>query len=140
MGKFMFADIPGNRFCIQQELASGATNTAQELCYFVPDKDIKLLGAYLAVEAAMTGAATNYPSFYIKNRGTAGAGTTEMAVLDFSSTAVAIGSGDMGAFTNNATAASLLASSGEVISIGVAVDGTGKAYPKSHVTVWFEYQ
>lgn len=63
-------------------LASVATNTDQEIASFVAPHDMKLEAAYIAFIAAMTGAAANYLKFSIVNKGTDGAGTTEMAAME----------------------------------------------------------
>lgn len=121
-------------------LASGATNTNQELASFVAGEDMKLRAAYIAFIAAFTGAATNYPKFSIVNKGTDGTGTTEMAALEFSTTGVTAGAGAPKAFTLSATAANLLISAGEIVSIKVAQQASGEAYPIGYPSAHFSLQ
>jgi len=111
-------------------LASGATNTDQEVARFVAPHDMKLAAAYALFIAALTGADTQNIKFTIVNLGTAGVGTTEMAALDFEGTAIAIAAMAPKAFTLEATTvANLLISAGEAISVKAVHQGTGQAYP-----------
>lgn len=132
MGKSLLADrMAGFKLpAYLGALASGATNTDQEIARFVAPHDMKLAAAYGVFIAALTGAATNYIKFSIVNLGTAGSGTTEMAALDFLSTAITVAAMAPKAFTLEATTvANLLISAGEVVSIKAAHQGTGVAYP-----------
>lgn len=139
MGKFLAADAPGLVISHYFEAgASGATNTDQTLGYFVAPKDLRVKGAKLVFEAALTGAANNYPKFSIVNLGTAGAGTAEIAALAFSSTAVEAGSCAPVAMTVDTDYDEV--SEGEVIVLKVAQQGNGKAYPAFHGTMWYEFQ
>jgi len=141
MGKTLFADIPGNRFSVALEAAaSGATNTAQSIGYFVAPANIKLEQVLGAFEAAWTGQATNFQTTSVVNLGTSGAGTTAMASLAWSSTDIAVGSGAVKEIPLSSTPANLLASSGEVIIYKIAAASSGQAYPKHHVTLEFSYQ
>jgi len=112
-------------------LASGATNTAQEVARFVAPHAMKLAAAYAIFIAALTGAATNYVSIWIRNKGTDGAGTTEMATLAFSSTAVVAPADGPKALTiETTTVANLLVAAGEVVSVKIGTGGgSGAAYP-----------
>lgn len=142
MGKTHFADIPDNVFAAYiGSAASGATNTAQTIGWFLAPADCKLESAYIvASAAAWTGAATNYQNLRVINKGTAGAGTTEMALLSVSSTAITVGSGAALAITPSSTAANLLASSGDVICYTIAQSGDGQVYPIHHVHLLFSFQ
>ncbi len=145
MGKSLHADRVGGASGLKipvdlPALASGATNTDQEIASFVAGEDMKLRAAYIAFIAALTGAATNYPKFSIVNKGTDGTGTTEMASLSFSSTAVTAGASAPKAFTLSATAANLLISAGEIVAINVTQQGSGKAYPIGYPSAHFSLQ
>jgi len=139
MGKRLAGDIPGLEFAHYFEAgASGATNTDQTLGYFVAPADIRVKGAKLVFEAALTGAATNYPKFSIVNLGTAGAGTVAAAALAFSSTAVLAGSEAPVAMTVDTDYDEV--SKGEVMALKVAQQASGKVYPAFHGTMWYEFQ
>ncbi len=138
MGKCKASDIPGLEFSAAMEAAaSGATNTDQEVGYFTAPFDLKLTGAYLAMEAAMTGAATNYPKISLVNRSNSDA---EMAAIEFNATGITCAAKGSVAMTISTTAADLLADKGDVISLVIAQQGSGKAYPISHPTLYFERQ
>lgn len=139
MGKRIAADIPGLEFAHYFEAgASGATNTDQVLGYFVAPADIKVKSAHLVFEAALTGAATNYPLFKIVNLGTVGAGTDAVASLAFSSTAVTAGSCAPAEMAVGEDYEDV--SEGEVLALAVAQQASGKVYPQFHGTMVYEYQ
>lgn len=121
-------------------LASGATNTNQEIASFVAGEDMKLRAAYIAFIAAMTGAATNFPTFSLVNKGTDGTGTTEMAALAFDASTVTAGANAPKALTLSATAANLLISAGEIVSIKVLQGASGKVYPVGYPSAHFSLQ
>lgn len=139
MGKFLGADQPGLVISNYFEAgASGATNTDQTLGYFVAPKDIRIKEVNLVFEAALTGAATNYPLFTLTNLGTAGAGTTAVASLAFSSTGVTAGSCAPVAMTVDASADEV--SENEVLVLRVTQQASGKVYPAFHGTMAYEFQ
>lgn len=145
MAKTLHGDIMGGAGGFKMNvplpaLASGATNTDQEIAAFVAGEDMKLRAAYIAFIAALTGAATNYPKFSIVNKGTDGTGTIEMAALEFSSTGITAGAGAPKAFTLSATAANLLISAGEIVAIKVAQQASGKVYPVAYPSAHFSLQ
>jgi len=138
MGKKLASDIPGLEFgMVLEGAASGATNTDQEVGYFVAPFDLKITGAYISFKSAFTGAATNYPKMSLINRSNSDA---EMAALSFSSTGVKCGAKDSVAMNLSDTAANLLASKGDVITYNIAQQGNGKAYPANYCTLIFERQ
>lgn len=138
MGKELCSDIPGLEFSAALEAAaSGATNTTVENGYFVAPFALKLKGAYLAMEEAATGAATNYFKVALINRSNTDA---EMAAITFNATSVTCAAKGSVAMTVSATAASLLASKGDVITLNTTQAGTGKVYPKMHPILYFERQ
>ncbi len=142
MGKTLFADrMAGFKLPINLAvLASGATNTTQEIASFVAPHDMKLAAAFIALIAALTGAATNHISFNVYNKGTAGTGTTLMATLAFSSTAVTTAAGAPKALTLSATAANMLLSEGEIVSIQALPVASGQVYPICYPSVHFTLQ
>lgn len=82
---------------------------------------------YLA-NAAYTGAATNYRSFQVRNKGQAGTGTTVVAQLD-GINAVNLAAFDEAAITLSGTAANLVVNDGDVLSSYSLHVGTGLADP-----------
>lgn len=139
MGKFIGADQPGLVLAHYFEAAaSGATNTAQSLGYFVAPKDIRVKSVTMVPEAAWTGQATNYQTVSVINLGTAGAGTSPVATLAWSSTAVSAGSCAPKALTVSTTYDDV--SEGEVLLVTVVATSSGQAYPPFHVTMTYEFQ
>jgi hypothetical protein len=142
MGKFLAADRMAG-FVLPVSLgalASGATNTDQEVARFVAPHDMKLEAAFAMFISALTGAATNNIRFAINNVSTDGDGTTELAYLDFEGTAVTADVMEAVAFTLTSTAADLLISAGDAISIAAVHQGTGEAYPIGNFTAHFSLQ
>lgn len=141
MAKTLFGDrMAGFKLPINLgALASGATNTDQEIASFRAPHDMKLAAAYAVLIAALTGAATNYANFNIVNKGTAGAGTTIMAALAFTS-GVEVAAEAPKAFTLSATAANLLISEGDVIAIAALHGGAGAVYPIGNFSGHFTMQ
>ncbi|MBM3302017.1 MAG: hypothetical protein FJY85_18965 [Deltaproteobacteria bacterium] len=88
----------------------------------------------------MTGQATNFPTFSLRNIGSAGAGTVDLASLAFSSTGVTAASRAPAAMTLNTTAANLEVASGETVLFKILQTASGKVYPKVTAVGWFEYQ
>jgi hypothetical protein len=141
MGKSRGADyLSGAKFSLNfTEFASGATNTAQDLQMQMHDY-ANIASVRLRMEAAMTGAATNYPKVSLINRGTDGVGTTEIAEISFSSTGVVCASAGYVDLTLSATAADLEVDPGEILSAVIAVQGTGKAYPISQMSIGYTFR
>ncbi len=121
-------------------LASGATNDDQEVARFVAPHDMKLAAAYAVFISALTGAATNNILFSIRNVGTDGDETVDMATLDFETTAVLVDAMAPIAFTLDTTAENLLISEGEVVSIKAVHQGDGIAYPIGNFVAHFTLQ
>lgn len=86
-------------------------------------------------EADITGAATNFRTFRVVNKGTDGNGTTVVASLAFSSSGVTASDFDSKAITLSATAANLVVAEGDVLAWDETVAGTGLATPGGKVRV-----
>lgn len=140
MGKSRGADnLAGAKFPMNFEaFASGNTNTDQDVQLHVHDY-IKVEQVYLRMEAAMTGAATNFPKFSVINRGTNGVGTTEVAALNFNATSVVCASAGYVELTLSTTAANLLVTPGQILSAVIAQQASGKVYPISQVSLGYSF-
>ena len=89
MAKIIAGDIPSHTQSVLFEVASRGTNadTDSNLMFRAPN-DMKVKKAYITFKSAVTGADTHYCTVRLRNLGTAGAGTTDVATLAFSSTSV----------------------------------------------------
>jgi hypothetical protein len=140
MGKTRGADnLAGVKFPLMfTEFASGATNTNQDIQVQTPDY-IKVEAVRLRMEAAMTGAATNYPKMSLVNRGTNGVGTTEIAAISFNATSVVCASAGYVDLTLSTIAANLLLTPGEILSAVIAQQASGKVYPICQISIGFSF-
>ena len=121
--------------------ASAAATTADnEYFGFVPNLDITVTAVKWLPEEAVTGAATNYVTHKLRNLGTAGSGTTDVASLAFSTTAVTASAKVPKAITLSSTATDLDVSAGEVLEWLVDASGSGLACPKGTLHIWYKFQ
>lgn len=86
-------------------------------------------------EADITGATTNYRTFRLVNVGSDGNGTTVVASLAFSSSAVTASDFDEKTITLSATAADLVVAAGDVLKWDETVAASGLASPGGRVRV-----
>lgn len=86
-------------------------------------------------EADVTGAATNYRTFRVVNKGQDGNGTTLVASLPFSSGAVTATDFDAKAITLSGTPANLTVVAGDVLAWDETIAGTGLATPGGKIRV-----
>lgn len=143
MAKQICGEIPGlQKFSMPLEAAASAaaSTSAASVGRMTPAKAIRIKGAKFIPEAALTGAATNYCTLSLRNLGTNGAGTKDIASLAFSGTGVTAAADVAKALTLSATAADLLVAAGEVLAWHIAQAGTGMAYPKHHPVFDYEWQ
>lgn len=85
-------------------------------------------------DAAVTGAATNHKTLTVRNRGTAGAGTTATAAITFASGTNAAAF-DATSLTLDATAANRDVAADSVVTLLSAVVGTGMTLPAGTIEV-----
>ena len=86
MAKIIAGDIPSHTQSVLFEVASRGTNadTDSNLMFRAPN-DMKVKKAYVTFKSALTGADTNYCTVRVRNLGTNGSGTTDIATLAFTS-------------------------------------------------------
>lgn len=118
------------RQTLQFPIETIAAGTADELPFFLNRfrQSIKIVGAYFVTTNAITGDNTNNMTLQIRNKGTAGTGTT--AVTDVRTYNVAGGNVvamDEEAFTLSSTAANLIVAADNVLALNKAENGTGMA-------------
>lgn len=94
-------------------------------------------GAYFIPTAAATGHTTNYATLTVTNKGAAGSGTTEVAVLALTS-GVDLAAFDEKALTLSTTAASLNLAEGDIVSVAVTKAGTGLAIGQGKAGIVFK--
>ncbi len=117
--------------------ASGAAGGG---CFYVP-YDMKLNSAQLNWGAAITGTATNYFTISFFNRGSAGAGTVQWGTaIAYSSGGVTAAKATPVTVTMSSTAADLLFTAGDVLSIEITTTGTGLTCPGGTVTLNAQYR
>jgi len=100
----------------------------EEVCFLAPF-NIKIDAVYIVPTTAIADDATDYVGVAVKNKGTAGTGTTVVASRDFDA---ADGSDDVAACTDAAltlssTAANLLVDAGETLTAAVTKGGSGES-------------
>jgi len=86
MAKIIAGDIPSHTQSVLFEVASRGTNadTDSNLMFRAPN-DMKVKKAYVTFKSAITGADSNYCTVRVRNLGTNGSGTTDIATLAFTS-------------------------------------------------------
>ena len=86
MAKIIAGDIPSSEDSVLLEVASrAATDDKYSNLMFRAPHDITVKRAYVTFLSAITGAATNYCTIRVRNLGTNGSGTTDVATLAFTS-------------------------------------------------------
>lgn len=128
------ADLPGTHRLHIDVAGQATAGTVDEFAGIVVPFNCKVVGAYYTPKSVVTGAATNYFTGTVRNRGAAGAGTAQPASLAFSN-GVNAPAFQATALTLSATAADLNLSAGDVLTVEKLVTGTGLAMPAGRVTV-----
>lgn len=80
-------DIPGGALVAACRTAaiSGSINVTKEEACFYAKTACKIVSAGIVPDTALSGADTNYRKLGFRNKGTDGAGTTELALVSFTS-------------------------------------------------------
>ena len=132
------ADLPGDQI-VQTTIAGQATaGTPDEFPVIRIPSNATITAVYYVAKSTLTGAATNYCSVTLRNRGAAGAGATNIANLDFSSGAVIATAFSPIAITLNTTAANLNVTAGDSLTCEKVVTGTGLALPAGALVVHYK--
>ncbi len=100
---------------------------------------LKLISAGFVPDAAVTGAATNHFTLQVRNKGTAGTGTTGMTDAKAYDTGIDIAAFDEDLLVNSSTAANLLLADGETAALDKAKIGTGLDMPAGRCVLVFEH-
>jgi hypothetical protein len=87
--------------------------------------------------STLTGAATNYRTLRLVNKGSDGSGSTVIASLAFSGSGVVATADDEKAITLSGTAANLVVAQGDILAWDETVAGTGLDSPGGLVQVEF---
>lgn len=130
-----FHDVPGNHIA-QHGVPAHAAATATELVtIFRAPFDCKIVSVEVIPDAAITGIDTNETNVNLINAGTDGAGTTELASVDF----VTGTNGVAGtAIQLYAPATALSVTSGTILQIQLEKIGTGLALPRFLAIVTYQ--
>ena len=125
MAKIIAGDIPSHTQSVLFEVASRAatSDTDSNLMFRAPN-DMKVKKAYITFKSAITGAATNYCTVRLRNLGTNGSGTTDVATLAFSSSSVTASAKVPKALT---LASDVTVDAGEVLIARIDHAGSGLA-------------
>jgi len=139
MGKTIYADSQvGARISAVAYVPAAATADAtKEWPVFCAPDSCKILQVQIIPQATITGTATNYFNLNLRNKGAAGAGTTELGNIDFLSGTNATGydAKDIVADTAHASATAL--SQGDVLGLQRELVLTGLAMPELIVLVTY---
>ena len=134
MGTSYLGDIPGEHVQ-EQTIESVAAGDATELqTVFVAPFDCKVTGVSIIADAAVTGDDTNTKNLNIQDRGSDGAGTTEITNLDLAN-GVDLVAHDEKVIGSGLSTSMLV---GEALALQIEKVGTGGAIPRSIVRVTFE--
>lgn len=121
-------DLQGDHIFAVSVPGQATAGTADEFAGFVAPFDLTVTAVKFIPKAAITGVATNFFTATARNRGAAGAGSTQIASRAYSNgnnaTALA-----PDALTLSGTAANLNVAEGEHVSFEKLVSGTGLAMP-----------
>lgn len=131
---------PGDKRRTAYLPGQATAGTADEWPVFVADKALTITGVSWVPAAAVTGAATNNFSINARNRGTAGAGTTDVTTAKTYASGTDSVAFDAEALTLSTTAADLNMAVGEVLTIERLINGTGLAMPDGLVEVAYKYR
>ena len=86
MGKIIAGDLPSHRQSVLFEVASrAATDDTNSNLMFRAPNNIEIKKAHVIFKTAITGADTHYCTVRVRNLGTNGSGTTDVASLAFTS-------------------------------------------------------
>jgi hypothetical protein len=128
-------DIQGDNVVMRAYVAGHATaGTADEFTIGEAPFGFEVTAVRWYANAGVTGANTNYFTVTVRNRGTDGSGSTVVASKDFVSGTNATAF-DLTTITLSATAANLLVTEGQVLTVEKLVTGTGLAMPDGLVEV-----
>ena len=140
MGKTRFADnAAGMRLTAQSyipaALAGDATKSTPIFC--APD-NCKVLQVQVVAQADITGQATDYFNLNLINKGSSGAGTTELANIDFLNASVtATAFKGKGLLANTAVESATALTAGDVLAIERELVNSGLATPELKVVVTY---
>ena len=127
MAKIIAGDLPSHRQSVLFEVASrAATDDKYSNLMFRAPYDLTVKAAYVTFISAVTGAADNYFTVRVRNLGTNGSGTSDLATKAFSSTSVTASAKVPVALTLASTATM---SAGEVMVAYIDHAGDGATSP-----------
>ena len=120
-----FKGIPGHHRAYVANIAHAAATATENICAWAAPFTCRLIAVNWIPLADVTGTATNYTNLNVINMGSAGAGTTELANVDYASGQDANG-GDLNAIASGLKTA---LAQGDVIVIQAEKVSTGLALP-----------
>lgn len=129
------ADTTPLQRLVETTVPAATAGNAQDQTIDAVPYDGTVTSVTFTPEAAITGAATNFRTFRVLNKGQSGAGSTVVASLAFSSSGVTAAAFDETTITLSGTAANLAVASGDVLAWDETVAGTGLASPGGLVRV-----
>lgn len=141
MGRHPYSCTPGETFTAR--VGSGALAAPLGATInngrFVAHKDLRIKGVKTTAEAGVTGADTNSVTLALRNLGTAGSGTVDIATLALTS-GVNMGADTPKVIPLSATKADLLVAAGEVLTFRQVKVGNGMNIAAMHCEVEYELQ
>ena len=126
------------RFHVPIPVDFNTAGTADEEPVLIAPIACTVTGVTLVPETAITGHATNYATLSLENKGAAGTGTDEVASFAFDTpTTDDVAAFDEKALTLSATAANLVVTAGQILSIKKALGAAGQVV-EGKVRIEFE--
>lgn len=118
--------------------AQGTANTDESYCVLVADDNIKVVGARIVWDAAITGAATNHAAFGVVNKGDDAAGTAAVTAVKAYDNGVNAAAFVPEELTLGTEAARKVAA-GDVLVLARTTPGTGLTTPGGVVEIDYVY-
>ncbi len=106
---------------------------------FVAPFDIELRAVYIIASTAVAGAATNYVNYNLIDGGAEGAGTAELANLDFDNT-LSLAAGKTVLFSGITLATEIFMSQGDILELEAEEVGTGDATDMPAILLYIVYR
>lgn len=128
-------DIPGEHSQQVSLNAVAAADATEEQIIFVAPEDCRLKEVAIIPNAAVTGNTTNTKHLNVLNKGSGGAGTTELGNLDLA-TGTNLADSDRQVIVTSLTTD---LTKGDVIALEIEDQGSGVAIPESLIEVRYDY-
>ena len=127
-------DIAGTHYASFQTKAHAAATATEDLEGWRAPAAVKVTGLFIVPSVAATGDNTNYTEYNFINRGTAGAGSTEVANVDFTT-----GVDMVASKPKSVTVTAFNMTAGQVLALQAVNVAAGVALPAATIHIAFKY-